>query len=167
MAPPGIYATEGEDKWIGFSVRNESDWAGLVDVAARDLGRDARFATMSDRLANEDALDAAIAEWTRGEERFALAGWLQANGVPATAVQRLGERVDDDPDTAAWGLWPTVKHSEMGDLRLDGLPVHLSGTEWHVEPGAPCLGEDNEYVFGELLGVSADELASLREEGVL
>ncbi len=167
MAPHGIYSTEGEDNWIGISVRNESDWAGLVGVAARDWGGDARFATMSDRLANEDALDAAIEEWTRGEERFALAGRLQASGVPATAVQRPGERVDDDPDTAAWGLWPTVKHSEMGDVRVDGLPVHLSRTEWHVERGAPCLGEDNEYVFGELLGVSADELVSLREEGVL
>ncbi|MBT5773603.1 MAG: CoA transferase [Dehalococcoidia bacterium] len=167
MAPHGIYATEGEDNWIGISVRNESDWAGLVDVAARDWGGDARFATMSDRLANEDALDVAIEEWTRGEERFALSGRLQARGVPATPVQRPGERVDEDPDTSAWGLWPTVKHSEMGDVRVDGLPVHLSGTEWHVERGAPCLGEDNDYVFGELLGVSADELVSLREEGVL
>ena len=167
MAPHGIYAAEGEDNWIGISVRNEADWAGLVDVASRDWGGDARFATMSDRLANEDALDAEIEEWTRGEERFALAGRLQASGVPATPVQRPGERVDEDPDTSAWGLWPTVKHSEMGDVRVDGLPVHLSGTEWHVERGAPCLGEDNEYVFGELLGVSADELVSLREEGVL
>jgi benzylsuccinate CoA-transferase BbsF subunit len=167
MAPHGIYSTEGGDNWIGISVRNESDWGSLVDVADRDWGGDARFATMSDRLANEDALDAAIEEWTRGEERFALAGRLQASGVPATPVQRPGERVDDDPDTSAWGLWPTVKHSEMGDVRVDGLPVHLSGTEWHVERGAPCLGEDNDYVFGELLGVSVDELVSLREEGVL
>lgn len=167
MAPHGIYPTEGEDNWIAISVRNEPDWTALATVADRDWISDARFTTMADRLANEDALDLLVTEWTRGEERFALASRLQARGVPATSVQRPGERVDHDPDTSAWGLWPTVKHSEMGDVRVDGLPVHLSETEWHAERGAPCLGEDNEYVFGELLGVSADELVSLREEGVL
>jgi benzylsuccinate CoA-transferase BbsF subunit len=167
MAPHGIYAAEGEDNWIGISVRNEMDWAGFVEVAGREWGNDARFATMAERLANEDELDVVVGEWTRGEERFALAGRLQAAGVPATPVQRPGERVDEDPDTSAWGLWPTVKHSEMGEVRVDGLPVHLSETDWHAERAAPCLGEDNDYVFGELLGVSADELVSLREEGVL
>lgn len=167
MAPHGIYPTEGEDNWIGISVRNEADWIGVTQVAQRSWGDDVRFATMADRLANEDALDSVIEEWTRSEDRFDLAGRLQAAGVPATPVQRPGERVDEDPDTSAWGLWPTVKQSEMGDVRVDGLPVHLSETEWHVERGAPNLGEDNEYVFGELLGVSAAELVSLREEGVL
>jgi len=167
MAPHGIYPTEGVDNWIGISVRNESDWAAVCQVASQPWGRDARFATMADRLENEDALDALVAEWTGAEERFELAGRLQAAGVPATPVQRPGERVDEDPDTSAWGLWPSVKQSEMGEVRVDGLPVHLSDTEWHVERGAPNLGEDNDYVFGELLGVSSDELASLREEGVL
>jgi crotonobetainyl-CoA:carnitine CoA-transferase CaiB-like acyl-CoA transferase len=55
----------------------------------------------------------------------------------------------------------------MGDVRVDGMPVHLSETDWKIERGAPCLGEHNDYVFGELLGVSADELVSLREEGVV
>ena len=55
----------------------------------------------------------------------------------------------------------------MGDVRVDGMPVHLSETDWHLERGAPCLGEHNEYVFGQLLGVSDSELVSLKEEGVL
>ena len=128
---------------------------------------DGRFASMSDRLANEDDLDAAIGDWTGGQERFDLAARLQAAGVAATGVQRPGERIDHDTDTAAWGLWPTVKHTEMGDVRVDGMPVHFSETEWKIERGAPCLGEHNDYVFGELLGVTADELTSLRADGVL
>jgi len=167
MAPHGIYATEGDDNWIGISCRNEQDWQALCGVAGTTWVDDARFAALADRLANEDDLDQRITDWTRHEERFDLAARLQAAGVPATAVQRPGERVDHDVDTEAWGLWPTVQQTEMGDVRVDGMPVHLSETEWKVERGAPCLGEHNEYVFGELLGVSESELVSLREEGVL
>ena len=170
-APHGIYATEGEDNWIAIGCRDERDWGAICVVAAENgadgWATDGRFASMSDRLANEDDLDAAIGDWTGGQERFDLAARLQAAGVAATAVQRPGERIDHDTDTAAWGLWPTVKHTEMGDVRVDGMPVHFSETEWKIERGAPCLGEHNDYVFGELLGVTADELTSLRADGVL
>jgi len=67
----------------------------------------------------------------------------------------------------AWGLWPTVTHSKMGEVRVDGLPLHFSETDWVMERGGPCLGEHNERVFGGLLGHSDDELARLREDGVL
>lgn len=167
MAPHGIYEAEGDDNWIAISTRNEADWAALCHVAGTTWADDPRFATLADRLANEDDLDRRITDWTRHEERFALAERLQAEGVPATAVQRPGERVDHDADTEAWGLWPTVQQTEMGDVRVDGMPVHLSETDWKVERGAPCLGEHNNYVFGELLGVSDSELVSLKEEGVL
>jgi crotonobetainyl-CoA:carnitine CoA-transferase CaiB-like acyl-CoA transferase len=167
LAPHGIYEAEGDDNWIAVSCRNEQDWKALCGVAGTVWVDDPRFATLADRLANEDDLDRRITDWTRHEDRFDLAARLQAAGVPATAVQRPGERVDHDGDTDAWGLWPTVKHSEMGDVRVDGMPVHLSETDWKIERGAPCLGEHNDYVFGELLGVSADELVSLREEGVV
>jgi crotonobetainyl-CoA:carnitine CoA-transferase CaiB-like acyl-CoA transferase len=45
--------------------------------------------------------------------------------------------------------------------------VHLSETDWEINRGAPCLGEHNDYVFGELLGLGADEISSLSKEGVL
>ena len=64
---------------------------------------------------------------------------------------------------AAWGLWPTVHQTEMGDVRVDGMPVHLSETDWKVERGAPCLGEHNDYVFGELLGRSVTLLRLLAQ----
>ena len=167
MAPHGIYKTEGEDNWIAIASRNEDDWAAICEVAGTTWANDPRFATLAARVENEDDLDQRITDWTRHQERFELAAKLQAANVPATAVQRPGERVDHDSDTEAWGLWPTVHQTEMGDVRVDGMPVHLSKTDWHVENGAPCLGEHNEYVFGDLLGISESELVSLREEGVL
>jgi crotonobetainyl-CoA:carnitine CoA-transferase CaiB-like acyl-CoA transferase len=55
----------------------------------------------------------------------------------------------------------------MGNVRVDGLPVHLSRTDWVIERGAPCLGEHNDYVYGDLLGIDAEERRSLKAEGVI
>ena len=55
----------------------------------------------------------------------------------------------------------------MGRVRVDGLPVHFSKTDWHIERGGPCLGEHNERVYGGLLGLSASEIDGLRGEGVI
>ena len=82
-------------------------------------------------------------------------------------MQTPQQRIDEDPNTSAWGLWPEVQHKDMGRVRVDGLPVHLSRTDWHLERGAPCLGEHNEQVLSELLGKSAGEIAGLQEAGAL
>jgi benzylsuccinate CoA-transferase BbsF subunit len=92
---------------------------------------------------------------------------LREAGVPAAAVQRPAERIDHDPETSDWGLWPSVTHSEMGTVRVDGIPVHFSKTDWVIERGAPCLGEHNDVVFGDLLGHTDEDLAAWRARGVL
>ena len=66
-----------------------------------------------------------------------------------------------------WGLWPTVEHAAMGEVRVDGLPVHLSETDWAITRGGPTLGQHNEVVYGDLLGLSGTEIGRLRDEGVI
>jgi crotonobetainyl-CoA:carnitine CoA-transferase CaiB-like acyl-CoA transferase len=92
---------------------------------------------------------------------------LQAAGVPAAAVQKPEERIERDAATAELGLWPTVHHSKIGDVRVDGLPVRFSETPWSIERGAPCVGEHTEEVLTEVLGLSGEEVAALRREGVV
>ena len=87
--------------------------------------------------------------------------------MPAAAVQKPAERIDHDPGTTEWGLWPTVEHSKMGRVRVDGLPVHLSRTDWSIERGGPCVGEHTDRVLSELLGLQDSEIDRLREEGVV
>ena len=167
MAPHGIYPARGEDCWIAIACRNDADWRALaesVDPAWLDT---ARFASLAGRLEHEDELDRGLADFTCKHDPFELASSLQSAGIPATAVQKPEERIDKDPSTEAWGLWPTVVHRDMGEVRVDGLPVHLSKTDWELENGGPCLGEHNERVFGEILGLSDAELEDLREGGVI
>ena len=82
-------------------------------------------------------------------------------------MQRPSERCDDDAENAAWGLWPTAEHAKHGPVRVDGLPVHLSGTEWSVERAGPVLGQDNEQVYAEVLGLTPAEIGRLADEGVI
>jgi len=167
MAPHGIYPSVGEDSWIAIACRDEADWAELAKTIDEPWAADAALATLAGRVAGQGALDDRIAVWTGGHDATTLAATLQAAGVPATRVQTPQQRIDQDPDTAAWGLWPEVEHKVMGGVRVDGLPVHLSESDWRIERGAPVLGQHNDIVFGDLLGIPGEELADLRREGVI
>ena len=167
MAPHGIYPARGEDRWVAIACRDDRDWAALAAVVAEPWAADAALARLEERLARQDELDRRLGAWTREREDRDTAAALQREGVPAAAVARPEERIDQCPNTRAWGLWPAVRHAKMGEVRVDGLPVHLSRTDWRIERGAPCLGEHNERVYGELLGLSREEIAALREEGVI
>ena len=167
MAPHGIYRALEEDSWIAIACRNDADWQALAGVVGEAWCDDPGLATLAGRLAREDELDACLEAWTRERDPFAGAALLQAAGVPATAVQTPEQRIDLDPNTSAWGLWPEVQHTEMGRVRVDGLPVHLSESDWRISRGAPCLGEHNEEVLGGLLGLDTTAVATLHAGGVI
>jgi benzylsuccinate CoA-transferase BbsF subunit len=167
MAPHGIYPAAGEDEWVAIACRDDHDWHRFVEAIDEPWVREERWSTIDGRIAAEDDLDEFVAAWTRERDKFATATLLQSVRLPATAVQRPHERIDHDPNTEAWGLWPEVEHTQMGRVRLDGQPVHLSETDWVMERGAACLGEHNQLIYGELLGLDSREIASLREDGVI
>ncbi len=167
MAPHGIYPARGEDCWIAIACRDDDDWRTLAERVDPTWLDAASFASLEGRLEHEDEIDRGLTDFTRKLDPFELAASLQSAGVPATAVQKPEERIDKDPSTEAWGLWPSVVHRDIGEVRVDGLPIHLSKTDWELEKGGPCLGEHNERVFGEVLGLSQGEIGELREQGVL
>ena len=165
MAPHGIYACAGEDEWVAIACRDDGDWRTLGGVIGEPWTAEAAFADVDLRLENQDALDEHISAWTAGQNKFDVQRRLRGAGVPCAAVQKPAERIDADPDTD--GLWPTVVHTAMGEVRVDGIPARFSKTPWRIARGGPCLGEHNEAVFGRLLGLSAEAVADLRAEGVV
>lgn len=167
MAPHNIYAAAGDDEWIAIACRDDSDWERLTAVIDEPWAKDPRFATLAGRIAEQDTLDTQIEAWTRTRERHATAHAIRAAGVPASVVASPEDRIEHDPGTSEFGLWPWVHHTEIGDVRVDGLPVHMSDTDWSMERGAPCLGEHTDDVLREVLGLHDDEIASLHEEGVV
>ena len=167
MAPHGVYRCAGNDNWVAIACRDDNDWESLRSVIDHPKLGAADFETLAGRLAHQDTIDEAINDWTSTRNRWPIASELQDVGVPAAPVLRPAERIDGDIATNHWGLWPMVDHAEMGGVRVDGQPVHFTKTDWSIDRATPTLGQDNNYVFGELLGLGSDEIEQLADEGVI
>lgn len=167
MAPHDIFPCLGDDRWIAIACRDDRDVTLLAKVLDEPELTADRFATLQERLTGADELAGLISARTRTREATLLAGELVAAGVPASVVKSPRERIDEDPDVAAWGLFPTVVHPEIGTVRVEGLPIRLSATTWSISRAAPCLSEHNRKVLGGLLGHSDVELAELTKQGVI
>ncbi len=167
MAPHGIYPTEVEDRWVAIACRDDHDWVTLGEVCGEPWAGDARFATVSGRMARQTELDHLVSGWTSRRGGNEVARRLRAAGVPSSTVAMSEDRIDHDADNAAWGMFPTAHHAVIGDRRVDGVPAHFSETDWSITRGAPLLGEHNREVFCGLLGLSDDEFAALAVEGVV
>lgn len=167
MAPHNIYQCSGEDNWVAIACRTDEEWRTLAGLLNEQWTEDPRWDRLSGRLEWQDELDANINAWTLKRDKFIVATRCRNAGLPAAAVQKPEERIDHDPNTAEWELWPTVQHTQMGDVRVDGIPVHMSETDWEMTRGAACLGEHNEEVICGLLGYSKDEYERFVAEGVV
>jgi crotonobetainyl-CoA:carnitine CoA-transferase CaiB-like acyl-CoA transferase len=180
-APHGAYPTAGTDRWIAITCADDTQWTALrtvagssgVDGSALDSRAldDPRFATLTGRLADQDDLDRAIARWTREWEGRALMADLQAAGVPAGVCQTAADRVDLDPQLAHLNWLTEVTGTKIGTWPVAEVPVKMSATPATVagptNRGAPCYGEDNGYVYRELLGMTDSEIEQLAAEGVI
>lgn len=85
----------------------------------------------------------------------------------ASAVQHAGDLNEYDPQLAHRGTFFELDHPVIGEARFEGGPVLFSGFEPDNWRSAPLLGEDNEYVFTTLLGMSREEIDELTKEGIL
>ncbi|MAG29715.1 MAG: carnitine dehydratase [Deltaproteobacteria bacterium] len=167
MAPHGIFECRGDDDWVSIACRGDADWDALAGVIDQPWAREAKWKTLAGRVESQDELERALTGWTKQLDKFDIQRRVLAAGAPSAAVQKPQERIDQDPGTSEFALWPEVAHSKMGRVRVDGLPVHLSKTDWKIEQGGPCCGEHTDAVLSRLLGLDSDELAKLHEEGVL
>jgi crotonobetainyl-CoA:carnitine CoA-transferase CaiB-like acyl-CoA transferase len=172
IAPQGIYRCAGDDRWIAITCATEEQWRSLASVAGhREWLADPRFATVDSRMAHHDLLDASLEAWTRSGEAYSLMTRLQAAGVPAGVCQTAEDRCDHDPQLAHLGWLTELAGTRIGRWPLAEVPVRMSRTPPYLggrpNRAAPLYGEDNVAILGELLGMSAEEVAELTEQGVL
>jgi benzylsuccinate CoA-transferase BbsF subunit len=167
-APHGVYPAAGDDRWVAIAVFDEAQWAGLVKVLGDPAWAQApEFATQASRHAHQDALDERLSAWTRERDRHEMMELLQAEGVPAGAVQNAQDLNDTDPQIAHRGVFFEMDHPVIGWARFEGNPFRFSSTGPDNWRSAPLLGEDNEYVFKDIVGVDDDEFERLRAAGVV
>jgi crotonobetainyl-CoA:carnitine CoA-transferase CaiB-like acyl-CoA transferase len=161
-APHGVYPALGDDQWVVIQVFDEIQWRALVALVPGL----AAFGAAADRLARVDALDRALAQWTRNHEAGALMRQLQALGITAATVQGV-EHLIADPQLVARQFWPRVERAHVGVQPQPVAPYRADGEPYPIDTPAPTLGQHNRQVLTELLGVDAAALASLLAEGVI
>lgn len=173
VAPCGVYPClpdeeggDGADCWIAITVSNDEEWAALRSVMGNpDWAGSPELATGAGRAASQDLLDEKIAEWTRGFEDEALFHRLQQVGVPAAPVLHSW-RVLDDPHVQAHGLYePCEIEDDIGPYSYPTPLYRLPASEGGIRRPPVALGQDNDYVYRELLGVSDEEYDRLAAEG--
>ena len=161
MAPHGCYACKGEDKWVAIAVATEEEWEALCHVITSPaLSRDERFADPFSRWQNQDELDRLIGEWTREHTPYEAMGILQQVGI-AAGVPLDTEELLNDPHLKERQLFIEIDHPEVGRRPVIRLPWNLTPGPSATYEHAPLLGEHNEYVFQDLLGMSKNDIAQL------
>ncbi|MBI4216668.1 MAG: CoA transferase [Chloroflexi bacterium] len=167
-APHGAYRCRGDDQWCVIAVFTPAEW----EAFCRALGNppwavDPKFASVTARVQHQDELDRLVEEWTGQRTPDQVMEHLQSHGVAAAAVREAPDLIDRDPQLREFGFWVEADHPELGRRLYEGMPFKLSETPGAVRRGSPLLGEHNDLVFGELLGLSPEEIAGLKKAEVI
>ncbi|HVH19107.1 MAG TPA: CoA transferase [Myxococcota bacterium] len=167
MAPHGVYPCRGDDRWIAIAAQDDTAWQRLrTELGDPVWARDPALDTAAGRLAHADALDAALAAWTREHDAPALAQQLQLAGVEAGIVAKERD-VLDDPQLTHRGHFVPVAHPQLGTLLLERSGFRLSASPGGYRRAGPCLGEHSEAILRDVLGLDDSEIARLTAQGVL
>jgi formyl-CoA transferase/CoA:oxalate CoA-transferase len=158
---------QAADGPMALAVGNDDQWRRFCAVAGRpDLASDTRFATNPDRVRHRALAEAAVSELLATRSCDAWVRELGAAGVPCGLVHGIGQALEQ-PQVQARGMITSVTHPTIGSLRLVADPVKLSGTAEHADMPPPLLGQHTDVILRADLGLAGDEVAALRQRGVV
>jgi len=167
MAPHSCYRCKDADSWVTIAIATEAEWQAFCSaIGTPEWTRDQRFSDAYSRLTNQDELDRRVEEWTMNYTPYEVMEILQQAGV-AAVPSFDSELLFNDPHVRERGLFEEVNHPLMGKRVVISPPWKLSETPTPPSRHAPLMGEHNEYVFGELLGMSLREIAELKEKEII
>ncbi len=163
----GCFPCQGERGWVTISIDTEGAWQRLCGVLGHpDWMSEPRIADPVQRRQHRQEIQRHLAEWTRTRTKFEVTQQLQAAGIPAGPVLNAKE-LFEDAHLQERGFFEVCTHPEAGTHPYYGRPMHFTKTPLHNNRPAPCFGEHNHYVFGELLGLSDQEMTDLIREGIM
>jgi crotonobetainyl-CoA:carnitine CoA-transferase CaiB-like acyl-CoA transferase len=159
----GLYQTK-DGKYFSFSAQG---LRSMIDILrAMGLDGDDRFTSWQGALDNREEMVRLITAWMRARTLAEVVEAFAAHDAPGTPVMSAADLVDD-PHIKAREMVITVEDDELGPIRMQGVVPKLSETPGHVRHAGQPLGASNERVYGDLLGLSADDLAELARGEVI
>jgi benzylsuccinate CoA-transferase BbsF subunit len=168
VAPHGVYACAPSDaeQFIAIAVFDDEEWASLVALSGDAALADPRFATNAARCEHSGVLDGLLERWTMTQPARPLLEQLWARGLSAGFVQTVAD-LEADPQLRHRRHFVSVPHTEMGEMVVDMPGARLADAPAIPLKAGPCIGEDNEHVYQELLGYTEDEYYDLLAAGVV
>ena len=167
MAPHGIYPASGVDRWLSIAVADDLQWEAFAAVARGQWWADEpSYRAVAGRLADVTRLDAGIAEWTGLQSRDELPARLRLAGIASSPVLSV-EEMWRDPHFAARGIKYPVDIPVYGTEEMFRAPWRFTDFEPVIDRCGPALGQHNQWVFGDLLGLPQEEIAELIASGVI
>ncbi len=167
-APHNAYSCIGQDRWCAIAVFTDEEWQSFCKVISNpSLAEDPRFATLAARKKNEEKLDRLVNEWTGSRSAEEVMNLMQTAGVAAGVVETGEDLMDKDPQLRHRNFFKELEYPGIGKYRTQAGPHFLLSKYDYELKAAPLLGEHNEYVFKEILGIPDDEYDKLIQEGVI
>jgi crotonobetainyl-CoA:carnitine CoA-transferase CaiB-like acyl-CoA transferase len=160
-------AVYGGERWINITITNDQEWEGLCKVMGNpEWTRDPKFSTQEGRRENHDELDKRIEIFTRLRDNFELFYVLQDHGVPAGPVEDHRDS-HMDPQLNHRNFFRTITGEDVGTYRYAAFPFNFPESPLKVTHPPCMLGEDNDYVYRDVIGLTEEEIADLEGKKVI
>ena len=161
-APHGVYPCEGDDAWVVIQVTDEIQWQRLQDL----IPALAPFGDVDERLDKREALDECVRAWTQQRPAAVVMQLLQGVGVTAAKLNNA-QAILDEPHLQDRGYLQWLEREYVGVQPHPSPPFRVTADPIPITSPAPTLGQHNHDILGELLGLGADELEELEQQGVI
>lgn len=166
VAPSNIYPTR-DGSMILIAANQDTVFGRLaVAMGQPELAEDERYATHSARGAHQVELDELVATWTRTLTGPELEQLMADSGIPSGKIYRAAEMLEDAHFQAREAIVKTL-HPVFGEMRMQNVAPKLSATPGAVRTPGPELGQHNEAIYGEILGMSTGHMSELRDRGII
>jgi benzylsuccinate CoA-transferase BbsF subunit len=166
-APHGAYRCCGEDRWCAIAVFTDEEWQNFCKVIGNPAWtKDQKFSSLPSRKENEDELDKLVETWTINHSAEEIMTLMQTGNVGAGIVSNAEDMVEHNPQIKHRNLFQYPVHPEIGKYVVPGFSYIFSKMNTQLQT-APVLGEHNEYILRNILGMGDEEIAELVIAGVV
>jgi benzylsuccinate CoA-transferase BbsF subunit len=177
-APHGVYrcrardddraSADDNDRWVAITVTSQSDWERFVRaIGSPAWAHEPKYQTLYLRMRNREELDANVARWTAEHHAEEAMEILQRDGFAAGVVSNGADICERNPQLKARSFWGSVRLPDGRTTHVTGIPTKMSATPGSIRTPSPEIGSGNDYVLGELLGLSRVERERLVSDGAV
>jgi formyl-CoA transferase len=166
VAPSNVYPTS-DGSMVLIAGNQDTVFGRLAQAMGQpQLAKDPEYATHAARGRNQKQLDELVGKWTRTKTRTEVLELMSESGVPAGLIYRAPEMLED-PHFQAREAIVTVPHPDFGELKMQNVAPKLSETPGSIRSPSPELGQHNDEVFLNLLGLEAERYQALKSRKVI